>query len=138
MRQISTILFLLLYYNVHGQKWHLNRIDENSTFKYEYLFQFENLKDTTTYIFKKIKEKSLSSIHITDNKGNIINFATIKIKNIRNDSISRIVTDYDGVGKLNLEAGKYRIEISALNYDNCTFEFNILENIFFELNIKLG
>jgi hypothetical protein len=25
-----------------------------------------------------------------------------------------------------------------LNYDNCTFEFNILENIFFELNIKLG
>lgn len=116
----------------------MNRIDENSKFKYEYWFQFENADDSTLYSFKKIEEKSISKIRITDNKGNIINFATIEIKNLRNDSLSKIVTDFDGIGKLQLEPGKYSMEISAMNYDKCTFDFNIVKNIFFELNIKLG
>ena len=139
MRQITTIiLFILLFQNAFGQKWHLNRIDEKSKFKYEYWFQFENADDISSYSLKKIEGKSTSTIRLTDNKGNIINFATFEIKDLRNDCLSKIVTDYDGLGKLQLEPGKYSMEISAMNYDKFTVDFNIVENIFFELNIKLG
>lgn len=138
MKQTISILFLLLFCNVYGQKWHLNRIDEKSKFKYEYWFQFENADDSSSYSFKKIEGKSISTIRLADNKGNTINVATIEIKNLRNDSLSKIVTDFDGLGQLQLEPGKYSMEISAMNYDKLTVDFNILENIFFELNIKLG
>ena len=139
MRQITTIiLFILLFQDAFGQKWHLNRIDEKSKFKYEYWFQFENADDISSYSLKKIEGKSTSTIRLTDNKGNIINFATFEIKDLRNDSLSKIVTDYDGLGKLQLEPGKYSMEISAMNYDKFTVDFSIVENIFFELNIKLG
>ncbi len=138
MKQTISILFLLLFCNVYGQKWNLNRIDEKSKFKYEYWFQFENADDSSSYSLKKIEGKSISTIRLTDNKANIINFATIEIKNLRNDSLSKIVTDFDGLGKLQLEPGKYGMEISAMNYDKFTVDFSILENIFFELNIKLG
>ena len=139
MRQITTIvLFILLFQNAFGQKWHLNRIDEKSKFKYEYWFQFENADDISSHSLKKIEGKSTSTIRLTDNRGKIINFATIEIKNLNNDSLSKIVTTLDGVAKLQLKSGKYRMEISALSYDKFSFDFDIEENIYFEHNIKLG
>ena len=138
MRQNTTILFLILFCNVYGQKWHLNKIDKNSKFSYEYWFQFENADDNNSYSIKKVEGKPQSIIQLTDNKENNINFATIEIKNLKNDSISKIVTDFDGLGKLQLEPGKYNMEISAVNYDKFSVEFSIVENIYLELNIKLG
>jgi hypothetical protein len=136
MKQTISIFFLLLFCNVYGQKLLSNHIDEKSKFKYQYWFKFENTEDISSYNLKKIE--SISTIRLTDNKGNIINFPTIEIKDLRNDSLSKIVTDFDGLGKLQLKPGKYSMEISAINYDKFTVDFSIIENNFFELNIKLG
>jgi hypothetical protein len=138
MRQTTTILFLLLFCNVYGQKWHLNRIDKISKFKYEYWFQFENADDSSSYNFKKTDGKSLSTIQLTDNKGDMVVFATIKIKDLENDTSFIIVTDFDGLGKIQLKPSKYNMEITALNYDKFIFDFSVFENENFNLKVKLG
>ena len=138
MKQTTTLLFLLIFSTIYGQKWHLNRIDKSSKFKYEYWFQFENSDDSSTYSFKKFEGNSISTIQLTDNKGDTIIFAPIKIKNLDNDSIVKILTDINGIGKLQLKPGKYTMLIPAVNYDTFSFDFSIIENEFFKLNVKLG
>lgn len=128
----------MLFCNVYGQKWHLNRVDKSSKFKYEYWFHFENEDDSSSYIFKKNKGKSISKIQLTDNKGDSIDFAFICIKDFGNDTTYKILTDFDGLGQLKLMPGRYSMEILAVNYDKFSLDFSILENEFFDLNVKLG
>lgn len=116
----------------------MNRIDKSSKFKYEYWFQFENEGDSSSYSFKKNAGKSISTIQITDNSGDTVIFATMRIKDLDNDTSFIIITDFNGLGKLMLKPGKYSLEISAPNYDKFTFDFMIEEDEFFNLNVKLG
>ncbi len=138
MRQTTTILLLLLFCNVYGQKWHLNRIDKSAKFKFEYWFQFDNIDDTSSYNFKKNVGHLKSTIQLKDNKGDTVIFATIRIKGLDNDTLLNIISDLDGLGIVKLRPGKYRIEISAMNYDKLSFDFIISEGEYFDLNIKLG
>ena len=138
MRQTTTILFLLFFCNVYGQKWHLNRIDRSAKFKFEYWFQFDNIDDTSTYNFEKTEGQSKSTIQLTDNEGDTVLFETIRIKGLNNDTILNIISDIDGLGIVNLRPGKYQIEISAINYDKFSFDFTISEGEYFDLKIKLG
>jgi hypothetical protein len=138
VRQTTTILFLLLFCNVYGQKWHLNRIDKSTKFKYEYWFQFDNIDDTSSYNFEKSAGHLKSTIQLTDHKGNTVLFATIRIKGLGNNDLFNIISDFDGLGIVKLRHGKYRIEISAVNYDKFSFDFTISEGEYFDLNIKLG
>jgi hypothetical protein len=133
-----TILFLLIFCNSYGQKWHLNRINESSKFKYEYWFQFENEDDTSSYIINNSKVNNISTIQVTDNKGNKVSFATITIKEVNNDSVFMMVTDVYGLGQISLKKGKYTILVSAVTFDTYKFDLSINENAFFGLNIKLG
>lgn len=138
MRQTTTILFLLLFCNVYGQKWHLVGIDKSAKFKYEYWFQFDNIDDTSSYNFEKSVGHLKSTIHLTDNKSDIVLFATIRIKDIDHDTLLNIISDLDGLGTVKLRPGKYRLEILAVNYDKFSFDFTISEGEYFDLNIKLG
>jgi hypothetical protein len=138
VKQTAIILFLLLACNVYGQKWHLNKIDKGAKFKYEYWFQFDNIEDTSSYNFEKKLGQLKSTIQLTDNKGDTVAFATIKIKGLDNDTLLNILSDLDGLGIVKLRPGKYRIEISAMNYDKYSFDFTISEGEYFDLNIKLG
>lgn len=116
----------------------MNRVDKSSNFKYEYWFQFENVEDSSSYSFKKNYDKSISTIEITDNKGDTVVFATIRIKDLDNDTSIIILTNFDGLVKLNLKAGKYKIEITAINYDKFLCDLTVLENESFNLKVKLG
>lgn len=133
-----TIVLLLLFCNVYGQKWHLNRINKNSKFKYEYWFNFDNLEDSSSYSFNKQKGQTMSSIHLTNNYADTVAFVIIAIRDLDNDTIFPIVTDMNGYGNLKLKSGKYKIEISDINYDKFSFEFTLLDNEYFNLNVCLG
>lgn len=103
MNQKITILFLLLFCNVYGQKWHLNRINKSKKFKYEYWFQFDNIEDTSSYHIEKKVGQQNSTIQLTDNNGDTVIFATIRIKDLDNDTSFIINPDFYGLGKLMLK-----------------------------------
>lgn len=138
MRQTTTILFLLIFCNVYGQKWHLNRIDKSSKFKYEYWFQFDNIDDTSSYNFEKKSGHLKSTIQLTDNKGDTVLFASIRIKCLDNDTLINMITDLYGLGTVKLKPGNYRVEVSSMNYDEFSYDFTISEGEYFDLKIKLG
>lgn len=138
VKYLTTILLLLFVCNVYGQKWHLNRINNNKKFKYEYWFNFDNVDDSTSYSFKKQKGNSLSSIHLTDNYGDTIFFASITIKSLDNDSIVSIAPNASGYEQFKLNSGRYKIDVSFVGYDRFSLEFNLLENEAIDLNIGLG
>ncbi|MFI0427516.1 MAG: carboxypeptidase-like regulatory domain-containing protein [Flavobacterium sp.] len=138
MKQKTTILFLLLICNVYGQKWHLNRIDKNSKYKYEYWFQFQNLEDSCTFNEEKILGKLKSTIQLTDNKNKFVSLANITIKNLESGYITNLTTDLNGLGEVSLKPGKYKVFISAINYDEFTFDFKISENEAINLKVQLG
>ncbi|MEO8516685.1 MAG: carboxypeptidase-like regulatory domain-containing protein [Flavobacterium sp.] len=138
MKQTITILFLLLFCNVYCQKWYLHSINAESDFKYEYWFQFENKDDNPSYNFEKTEGNSISTIKLTDNKGEAIIFARINIKNLDNGALTNLFTDSNGKDELILKSGRYNIEITAMNYDNLSFNFSISEHEIFKLNAKLG
>lgn len=116
----------------------MNRIDQSAKFKYEYWFQFENINDTSSYNFKKGLGQLKSTIQLTDNNGDTVLFATIRIKGLDNDTLLNIKSDLDGLGTVKLRPGKYRIEISAMGYDKFSFDFTISEGEYFDSKIKLG
>jgi hypothetical protein len=138
VRQTTTILFLLFFCNVYGQKWELHRIDKSKKFKFEYWFQFDNLDDTSTYNFEKTSGHLKSTIHLTNNKGDTVSFAVIKIKGLDNDTLLNVISDNDGLGTVNLRPGKYQIEITEINFDKFSLDFTISEGEYFDLKIKLG
>lgn len=116
----------------------MNKINKSSKFKYEYWFQFDNIDDSSTYNFVKSEGDLKSIIQLTNNKGETVPFATIRIKGLNNDTLLNIISDLDGFGTVKLRPEKYRIEIYAMGYDKFSFDFSILENEFLNLNVKLG
>lgn len=138
MKLSTTILFLLLFCKVYGQKSHSDNIDKGSNFNYEYWFQFENLEDTASYHFVKKAGQQESTIELTNNKGDSVLFARIRIKGLENDTLVNIISDLHGLGRVKLSSGKYQIEIAAVSYDKFLFDFAISEGEYFDLKIKLG
>ena len=138
MKLPTTIFILLLCCNAYGQRWHFERIDSTSKFKYEYWFQFDNIEDTTTFRFEKKIGQIKSTIKLANNFGDTVIFASIRIKGLDNDTLININSDINGLVEIKLGSGKYCIEISATNFDNFLFDFNISKEEYFDLNIKLG
>jgi hypothetical protein len=138
VRQVTTILFLLFFSQVFGQKWHLDDIDKSKEFKYKYTFTFENAEDSSSFIFKKKDTKSISTIQITDNKGDTVVYATIKVNDLENDTSLIILTSTEGLVKLELKPSKYNLEITSIGYDKFIFNFDIFENESFNLKVQLG
>ncbi len=138
MKQITFILFFLFYCAVHGQEWSLENIDKSKKIKYEYWFQFNNAEDTSSFYFVKSTNNSNSIIRLTDNENSIVFSALIRVKGLNNDTVINILSDFDGLGTIKLNAGKYQVEASTLGYDKAIFEFEILEGENFDLTIKLG
>lgn len=138
MKHTIFILSILISIQCFGQKWHLNNVNENEKFPYEYWFQFENIEDTCSYIQTKNLESENSVFKLLDNQGDIVKFANIKVINLDNDRETNLTSDYKGYSELLLENGKFRIEIRAINYDNFNLEFEIENTEQVELTIKLG
>ena len=138
MKQTILILSILFSVQCFGQKWHLNNVDKNKEYPYEYWFQFKNVEDTCSHQLKKKSESKMSSIRIFDNQDVTVNFANIQVINIENDSETNLIPKFNGNTELRLENGKYRIEVRAMNYDNFNLEFGIENDKQIELNIKLG
>ncbi|WP_196889867.1 hypothetical protein [Aureivirga sp. CE67] len=138
MKQIIIILTIFSSLNCFGQKWHLNKVDENEKYPYEYWFQFENLKNTCSYqLFKNFKDQN-SLIELFDNQNRKVNSSIIKVINIEKGIETEIYSDFDGKTKFKFERGKYRIKVESYGYDNFTLEFEIKKDEQIKLKIKLG
>jgi len=138
MRQVLLIIFILIASQSFGQKWHLNNIDTTNQYPYEYWFQFKNLDDTCTYRLTKKSGQKKSIIELYNNQGDIVIFANIKIQDIETDSVTNLFSDFSGQANIHLEKGKYRIEVSAMNYDKFHLEFEVNNKQYMELKIHLG
>ena len=138
MKQTILILSILTFVRCFGQKWHLNNVNEKEAYPYEYWFQYENKEDTCTYQQINNIESQNSVIKLLDNKGDTVIFANIKLINLDTDTETNLISDYNGKSEFRLENGKYRIKISAMNYDNFNLEFEIENGQQMELNITLG
>lgn len=136
----QTILILLILFSVQcfGQKWHLNNVDENKEYPYEYWFQFENKDDTCSHQLTTKANRGNSTIRLIDNQGDAVVFANIKVINIASESETNLNSDFNGDTELRLENGKNRIEVRALNYDTFNLEVEIGNDQQIDLNIKLG
>ena len=132
----TTILFLLIFSNAYGQIWHLNRVDSSAEFKYEYWLRFDNKEDTSSFILKNIAGYSTPSIHLHNNKGDTIGFATILITSLKTKTFYEFLSE--GPNQLNLKPGSYNIRVDARGYDMFSVNFKILKNQSFDLDIKLG
>ncbi|MDA9946005.1 hypothetical protein N9W22_06260 [Schleiferiaceae bacterium] len=138
MKQTIFIISILFSIQCLGQKWHLHNVDENEEYPFEYWFQFENLEDTCSY---KLTENpvSLNSVFkLTDNNGDPVILTDIKVINLESESETYLISDFDGVTELQLDNGKYRIEVTTLIYDKFNTDFEIKNNQQVELKIKLG
>ena len=121
-----------------GQKWYLNKIDNSKEFPYEYCFQFENLEDSCTFqIIKKTGIKP-STFEFYDKNGNPVIFANVQLINLETDFKHLLTTEINGKTKIQLEKGKYRLEVFATLYDDFRLDFEIDTEQFIELIIKLG
>ena len=135
-----TILILSIIFSLQcfGQKWHLNNVDKSKDYPYEYWFQFENLDDTCSYKLTEKLGRGKSHIELYNNQGDTIAFAKIIIHNIETDSVINLISEFNGQSDILLKKGKYRIEISAMNYDKFTLEFEVKNEQHIELRIYLG
>jgi len=116
----------------------LHKVDQNEEYPFEYWFQFENLEDTCSY---KLTEnlKSLNSVFkLTDNNGDPVILTNIKVINLESESETYLISDFEGMTELQLENGKYRIEVTTLLFDKFSTDFKIKNNQQVELKIKLG
>jgi hypothetical protein len=138
MKLILSICLLLLSCNVYAQKWHLNHIDKEGAFKYEYWFSFDNAEDTSSYNFQKTVGDTVSTIQLTDNKGESIEFVGIGFKNLSDGTISGLLSDFDGLVRVHLKPGRYKAIISHTAYDDFSFDFSIAEKENFNLKVRLG
>jgi len=82
--------------------------------------------------------KQLSSVEFYDNQGNAITFVNVKFENVENDSTITLTPDLYGKTKTKLVKGKFRLEVSSTNYDKFELTFEINEEQYIELKIKLG
>ncbi|MCT4623247.1 MAG: hypothetical protein N4A46_06450 [Schleiferiaceae bacterium] len=138
MKQTIFILSILISIQCFGQKWYLNNVNENEKFPYEYWFQFENIEDTCSYIQTKNLESQNSVFKLLDNKGDTVMFANIKVINLENESETNLISEFNGQTGIQLENGKYKIEVKAMNYDYFNLNFEIENGEQVELTIKLG
>jgi hypothetical protein len=58
--------------------------------------------------------------------------------NLESESETNVISEFNGETELQLENGKYRIEVEALKYDNFNLDFEIENSQQVELKIKLG
>ncbi|SFT43403.1 Carboxypeptidase regulatory-like domain-containing protein [Lishizhenia tianjinensis] len=138
MKLTFLILSILFTVQCFGQKWHLNKVDKNEDYPYEYWFQFENKEDTSSYQLTTKLNRENSTIRLIDNQGDTVIFANIKVINLAIESETNLTSDFNGNTQLRLENGKYRIEVKASNYAPFNLEFEIGNGQQIDLNIILG
>jgi hypothetical protein len=136
LKLLTTISFFLFFCNVYGQKWHLNKVNEASEYKYEYWFHFDNEEDTSSFVLRNIIGQSTPTIHLRNNNGDTIDFAIIKIKNLKSGIEYGFLSQ--DIGQFNLKPGDYNITVSAMNYDHFAINFKLKKNQSIDLNVKLG
>jgi hypothetical protein len=138
MKETILILSILFSVQCFGQKWYLNNVDKSEKYPYEYWFQFDNLYDTCTYELTKKSGVQNSLIELHNNQGDTVIFANIRIQNIETDSVTTVISGINGQTKIRLDKGKYKVEISAMNYDKFNLEFEVNNEQYLELKINLG
>jgi len=138
MKQTIFILILLFSVQCFGQKWHLNNVDTTQEYPYEYWFQFQNIDDTCTYKLTEKSGQQNSLIEIYNNLGDTVIFASIRIQNVETGSLTNLISGLNGQSNIRLEKGKYKIEISAINYDKFNLEFEVDDEQYIDLKINLG
>jgi hypothetical protein len=138
MKLVLNICLLLLSFNVYAQKWHLNHIDKEGAFKYEYWFSFDNTEDTSSYNFQKTVGDTVSTIQLSDNKGGNIELVAIEFKNLSDGTVTGLWSNFDGLVRVHLKPGKYKAIISQTGYDEFSFDFSIAEKENFKLKVRLG
>ncbi|MPM11169.1 hypothetical protein SDC9_57508 [bioreactor metagenome] len=116
----------------------MNNVDTTQEYPYEYWFQFQDLDDTCTYKLTKKSGRQNSIIELYNNHGDTVIFVNIRIQNIETGSLTNLISDLNGQSNIGLEKGKYKIEISAMNYDKFNMEFEVADEQYIELKIYLG
>jgi hypothetical protein len=96
------------------------------------------LDDSCTYILTKEKGNLKSIIHLKDNVGDTLPGATVRITNLKNDSVINVSTNIDGNVQSQFGQGKYKIEIFYANFDDFSLTIDLSEHEFFNLDAKLG
>jgi hypothetical protein len=138
MRPTLIIAFLLLSFQSIGQKWHLNKVTDKGTVRYEYWFQFENLEDTSSYSLSKRIYNPNTRFILLDNQGESIPFAEIKLENLTTKKVLNLVSSEFEKTEPRLENGKYKMEVRAMNHDFYSLTFEIDQGEQVDITIKLG
>lgn len=60
------------------------------------------------------------------------------LRNIETDSVTNKFTDLDGIAKINLSKGNYKLEVLTFRYDTFEFLFKTNDNEYIELKFNLG
>ncbi|NVK04933.1 MAG: carboxypeptidase regulatory-like domain-containing protein [Flavobacteriia bacterium] len=137
MNSFSLIALLLLSTSTLAQKWHLERVDTNQDYPFEYWFWFQNEDDTSSYnLTRDISQ--FSSISVIDNNGDSIPLVQCTILNLYDESEIRLITDWDGHAVFDIPIGTYRMELAHQRYDDYSFVFEIKSGEQLNLQIKLG
>jgi hypothetical protein len=140
MKQIQTLLFLLISISSYSQDWTLVSDDKAKEFGYEYWFSFQNENDESILKITEKKSRSKTRIigRISDVLKNDISGASIKVKSKETEFEENIQADFKGKFELDIDKGEYVIEIKHLGFDKLISDFEVDEKSKLKMNIILG
>lgn len=138
MKQALFLLPLLISIPSLAQSWHLNNVNQEEEYPFEYWFQFENADDTSSFELKENPQSQNTAVTIRSVRGDSVEFASIRLININDDSECQGITDFYGASVFHLTDGKYSIDVDAMGYDDFSFNFEIKHGRQVELDIILG
>jgi hypothetical protein len=139
--KLIIIIFSILFSGLSlGQDWHLQNVDKTKEYSYEYWFHLDNIDDTSSFEIIKLTGVQKSTIEVRDNHNDTIMLANIRIKAVETDSVTNLISNFDGEVRFNLTKGQYKLQISATGYDSIELEFEIEKDqyIMFKVNLGLG
>ena len=139
------IKYLLLFVNLmlilnhsFSQTWTEHTAINDTIYKYEYWFQFDNTDNENSYTIDKNFGKDFTEISVFNNYGDTLSLSNIVIINKLTGERKGQISDFNGLCFLNLNNGKYQIEVNVLGYDKFLLDFEIINNEPINLKITLG
>ena len=138
MRYYLIFLFVLFTKLSFGQYYHhLHKTINNSEFKYQYWFQFDDTKDSSYYVLDKVQDTT--NIQIIGNCTDSLFESILKFHKFENDSVFFFYyTDFKGRMQIELDPGKYEIKIITQIVDPIFLNIELAENEQFKVIVYAG
>lgn len=141
-KSILTFIVILFFQVItYGQKWHLERINKESKYKYEYWFNFQNEDDTNTVeiIYTPSKElKRIISSEIFDRNDQKISFANMQIRDTNNNIEFYLTPDIDGRFIIDTKIEVFELKVYQPGFDKLSIIIKLKQTEDLFIKIKLG